>query len=210
MRDINQAPLDENRDDKRKYFRVDDMAFLSYRVVSWAEVRDKQKPKVSKQAAKLTCRANLDRLSRELQPLYNVIKLSNSNVANYLNMLDKKLTLLSDCLLEDEEFEVSVEPQEINISGGGLLFASEKPLAVGSMLELTMRLMPEDVIIYSYAKIITCTDIGTDGEESSVLDNNVKQLKHKIGVEFEFMDDDVRDIITRHVLIREQSLINKL
>ncbi len=205
MKNIDIVP--EN--DKRKYFRIDDMAFLSYRVVSWAEVRDSKKPESSKlesskQLTKLTCKANLDRLSRELQPLYNVIKTSNSNVANYLSMLDKKITLLSDCLIDVEEFEVSVKPQKINISGGGLSFVSDKAIAIGAMLELTMKLMPEDAVVHSYANVITCIEADSSTEE-----NDSMQREYKIGVEFESMDDDVRDIITRHVFVREQRLLNK-
>ena len=201
MKNIDIAP--EN--DKRKYFRIDDMVFLSYRVVSWAEVRDSKKPELTKQVTKLTCKANLDRLSRELQPLYNVIKKSNSNIANYLSMLDKKITLLSDCLIDVEEFEVSVETQNINISGGGgLSFASDKAIAIGAMLELTMKLVPEEVVVHSYAKVITCIESDDSADE-----NDSMQREYQIGVEFEFMDDDVRDIITRHVFVREQRLLNK-
>ncbi len=186
-------------EDKRNYFRIDDMLYLSYRVVSWAEVRSSEMPGPSLQVQQITFKSNLDRLSRELQPLYNVIKRSNSNIAEYLGTLDKKINLLSEYLLEDEDVETDVEPQQVNIGGGGVLFISDKPEVSGAMLELKMKFLTEATSIYSYAKVITCIE----------LDNEGKEKKYKIGVAFEYMDDDVRDLITRHVLIKEQELINK-
>ena len=196
MKDIEIISADE----KREYFRIDDMAFLSYRIVSWVEVRESQKSNPSLPVSNLTFKANLDRLSRELQPLHNVIKLSNSNVAQYLSVLDKKINLLSEYLIEDDETDISVEPQEVNIGGGGLSFVIEKSVAISAMLELTMKLLPEDMVIHSYAKVITCCQVDRQGNE---------KIRYRIGVKFEFMDEDVRDLITRHVLVREQALLNE-
>ncbi len=196
MKDIEIKPENE----KREYFRIDDMAFLSYRIVSWAEVRDSQKPRTNESVSNLTFKANLDRLSRELQPLYNVIKMSSSNVAKYLSVLDQKINLLSDYLIVDDEADISVEPQEVNIGGGGLSFISDKTISIGAMLELTMKLVPEDMVIHSYAKVITSCSVDRKLDE---------KIRYRVGVKFEFMDEDVRDFITRHVLVREQALLNE-
>lgn len=186
-------------DDKRNYFRVDDMAFLTYRVVSWAEVRLLQVRDSSLPVHKYTIKAKLNRLSRELQPLYNVIRKSNSSVAEYLATLDKKITLLTEYMFKEDATENHAELQQINIGGGGLLFVSDKPIVESAMLELKMKLLPEKMCIFSYAKVISCT----------LLENENKKPKYRISVEYEFMDDDVRDLITRHVLHKERSLINR-
>lgn len=194
MKNINKAPAT----DKRKYFRVDDIAFLSYRLVSWAEVRSAQKQEHGLPVHKFTCKANLDRLSRELQPLYKIIKSSNPNLALYLATLDKKLNLLSQYLIDDDETGNDIGPQQVNIGAGGLSFTSDKSVVASAMLELQMKLLPENMCIFSYARVVSCTRL----EESA------EQQGYKIAVEFEFMDDDVRDLITRHVLARELALIN--
>lgn len=186
-------------EDRRKFFRIDDKAVLTYKVVSWADVRSLQKPATSLSVDKFSAKAHLDRLSRELQPLYNVIKSSNSNVAEYLLTLDKKISILSEYLIEDDSFGNDVEPRRVNISAGGLSFVSDRPVAKNAMLELKIKLLPKELYIYSYAKVIFCTRLEEDEESQD----------YKIAVEFEFMDDDVRDLITRHVLLKEQTLINK-
>lgn len=185
--------------EKRDFFRVDDMAFLSYRIISWAEARLLQAPDSSLPVHKHTIMANLDRLSRELQPIYNVIKVSNSNLAEYLSTLDKKITLLSDYIFKEDTTESDVELQQVNIGGGGLSFVSDEPIVENSMLELKMKLLPEETSISSYAKVIACNQNEKE---------NGKQL-YRISVEYVFMDDDVRDLITRHVFHKERSLLNR-
>jgi hypothetical protein len=187
--------------DKRKYFRVDDIVILSYRTVSRAEVRSAQKHYSNLPVQKLAFKANLDRLSRELQPLYNIIKSSNSNIALYLATLDKKINLLSERLIADDDAEndKATEPQHVNIGAGGLSFISDKPFVAGAMLEIQMKLLPEYMVIFSYAIVISCDRL----EESA------EQQDYKIAVEFEYMDDDVRDLITRHVLGKERAYLNK-
>lgn len=186
-------------DDMRKYFRVNDMVSFSYKVLSWADARLLQENTIKKPMHRFMIKTNLERLSRELQPLHKVINSSNSNVAQYLATLDKKISLLSECLLEDDEDDSEIEVQEVNIGGGGLMFFSEKAINVGAMIETKMRLMPEDRKIFSYARVVSCSRLEDQGPCQG----------YKIAVEFKFMDDDVRDLITRHVLLKEQELINK-
>ena len=191
----------DNRPDKadRKYFRIDDIVFMSYKLVSWNEARLLDKPGSNLPVNKPIYKAKMDRLSRELQPLYKVISTSNSSILQCLETLDKKISILSDYLLEeDESVEQDIQPQKVNIGGGGLLFKSEKTILTDSMLELRMKLVPENASIFTYAKVISC-----------IQDKTSEQKSYKIALEYVFMDDDVRNLITRHVLSREQALLNK-
>lgn len=185
--------------DKRKYFRINDMVYFSYNVLSWADARLLQRHDIKIPVHRSMIKTSLDKLSRELQPLHKIIKSSNSNIAQYLAMLDKKISLLSECLLEDEVNDDVIEAKEVVIGGGGLLFISEKAIHTGAMLETKMQLMPEDRKIFSYARVVSCTK----------LEDNMPCQAYKIAIEFKFMDDGVRDLITRHVLLKEQELINK-
>lgn len=183
--------------EKRKYFRVDDIALISYRVVSWEEVRSIENLDHSLSISKHTLKANLDSISRELQPLYNVIKSSSSNIACYLSMLDKKINIISEYLMRDDDDD-EMRLYHINLGAGGFSFISDKYFTAGATLELQLKLLPENTVIYSYAKVVTCA------QQSDDIDTQT----YKSAVEFEFMDDDVRDMITRHVLDKERSLLN--
>ena len=186
--------------DQRNYFRINDIVHLSYRVVSWEEVRSAQTQERSPLKHNYTIKANLDSLSRELQPLYNLIKSGNPDIAEYLTTLDKKINLLGEYLTGNAETEVDIEPQQVNIGAGGLSFTSDNPVIIGAVLEIQMKLLPGNAAIFSYARVISCTG----------LEEGTKQQDYKISVEFEFMHDDVRDLIARHILDKERALINKV
>lgn len=188
-------------EDKRNYFRIDDIAILSYRTVTREEVRSAERQDPHSPINKFKYKTNFDRLSRELKPLYNVIKSSNSNIAQYLALLDKKIDLLSSLLIHDiaAENEDHVEPQHINIGAGGLSFISDKPFIIDTMLEIQMKLLPENIVIFSYARIISC----------DLLKQNQEESEYRIAVEFELMDEDVRDLVIRHVLGKERAYVNK-
>ena len=194
MKNTNKA----SKNERRKYFRIDDIVLLSYRVVPWSDVSSGQKQFSTLPIHKLTFKANLDRISRELQPLYNVIKSSSPGIAQYLASLDKKINLLTEYLLEDNDAENVMKPYQINIGAGGFSFITDEYVAAGSMLELQMKLQPENMTIFSYARVMSCQRQQDSPEQQS----------YKSAVEFEFMDDDVRDLIARHVLGVEQALIN--
>ncbi len=130
--------IKETADDRRNFFRIDDEAVLTYKTVSWKDALAAQKSDASLLVDKFAAKAHLDRLSRELQPLYKVIKASNSNIAESLLTLDKKISLLSEYLIEEDD-EADIAPREVNIGGGGLLFVSDKPVATGAILELKMK-----------------------------------------------------------------------
>lgn len=185
--------------EQRKYFRIDDIALLSFRVISWEEVRSAKKLDNSLPVNKHTFKASLDRLSRELVPLYNIIKSSSPDIAKYLATLDKKINLLGEHLILEDNAETNMRLYHINLGAGGFSFTLDKFIMAGSMLEMQLKLLPENQTIYSYARVISCTR----------QDESTEQQTYKSAVEFEFMDDDVRDMITRHVLGKERALISR-
>lgn len=191
--------VSSNNIDKRKYFRVDDIICLTYKILSWADARDIKKMESDFPAHRFECKAKLDRLSRELQPLHKLIKENSPNVAQYLETIDNKISLLCEYLLDAESVDDETELQEVNIGGGGFMFVSDKPINDDAMLEVKIKLLPENYKIFSYAKVVSCDRA----------DNGAGIEQYKVAVEFKYMDEDVRNLITRHVLLREQELINR-
>lgn len=185
--------------EKRNYFRVDDIAILNYRVVTeknHCEGKNDDQLLIDK----LTLKARFDRITREMQPLYRVIEAGSPEIAQYLSAIDKKLNLLSEYYVEIVMSDMDMVPQKVNLGAGGLSFISESPVMSGAVLELRLVLMPENTGIFSYARVVACIRI-SDGATGTG--------NYRISVEFEHMSDDVQDIISRHVLAREQESISK-
>ncbi len=186
--------------EKRNYFRIDDVAILHYRVLSDEENNNRQDHDDQLVIDKLTLKARFDCISREMQPLYRVIEAGNPEIAQYLSAIDKKLNLLSEYYVEIAMSDMDMSPQRVNLGAGGISFYSSSPAMSGSVVELRLVLLPEHVGIFSYARVVNCT---RDNDEVA------EKGPYKISLEFEHMTDDVRDIITRHVLGKEQASIRK-
>jgi len=187
--------------EKRNYFRIDDVAILHYRIVSEDSHGENKNHDDQLLIDKLTLRARFDCITREMQPLYRVIEAGSPEIAQYLSAIDKKLNLLSEYYVELAMGEMDMAPQKVNLGAGGLSFISASPIMSGAILELRLVLLPEHMGIFSYAKVVACSR-NSDG---------TTELGHyRISVEFDRMNDDVRDIISRHVLAKEQESISKV
>lgn len=185
--------------EKRNYFRIDDVAILHYTVISEDTYSDRQNNDDQLLIDKLTLKARFDCISREMQPLYRVIEAGSPEIAQYLSAIDKKLNLLSEYYVEIAMSDMDMSPQRLNLGAGGIAFNSPSPVMSGSYLELRLVLLPEHIGIFSYARVVNCTRNNNDPEKGS----------YNISAEFENLSDDVRDIITRHVLGKEQASIRK-
>ena len=183
--------------ERRNYFRIDDTAVLHYKVITDEDTASGSHANHQIMADKLTLKARFDSISREMQPLFRVLQAASPDIARYLSSLDKKINLLSEYYVGLVMDDMDMSAQEINLGAGGIAFTARTPVMIGSLLELRLVLLPEHYGIFSYAKVVSCVRV-TDNASA-----------YKISVEFENMSDDVRDVITRHVLSKEQATISK-
>ena len=186
--------------DQREYFRIDDTAIIQYRQVSEDE-QQQLTVVASNFTDRLTLKAKFDTMSRQLQPLHRTIDARHSDIGKYLAAMDRKLNMLAEQLVKDELDEMGNIPQIVNIGAGGMSFSAEVPIMTGTMLELRLVLLPETTGVSTYANVVSCVrKTATESEDDG----------YQIAVHFEHMSDEIRDIISRHVLAREQDRLRKL
>lgn len=181
--------------DRRNYFRIDDVSILYHRPLQNGEASAQGLPdKLS--IDKLTLKARFEYLTREIKPLCKTIEENNPKLAQYLSAIDAKLNMLSEVLMDTVVDDLDKQPQKVNISAGGLSFDSDSALTPGSVMELCVVLLPTNVGIYSHARVVSCKKDADSNEAGKI---------YKVAVEFIKMDDEFRDLISRHVLKREQA-----
>lgn len=180
--------------DRRNYFRIDDVTILYYRQIREGESEELEQS-LRLTVDRLTLKAKFESLTRELSPLSKSIAQDSPKLAQYLAAIDAKLNLLSEVLMDGAVDELHAKPRQVNISAGGLSFLSESPMAPGSLLELQIVLLLSNVGIYSKARVVFCK------KES---DDNKGNREYRVAVEFVQMDEEFRDLISRHVLKLEQ------
>ena len=180
--------------EQRQYFRVEDMPILHYRELpgeSEDTICDRpRQPWVEK----LTLRTRFDAITREMQPLRRILANRSKNLSDYLHAVDKKLDILAESLLHDVMDDIDSEPQRVNIGAGGISFSTDRPIMAGNYLELCLILLPENAGIHTYGRVVGCKRNAGKPDDSD----------YRISVQFECMSESERDIITRHVLKKEQ------
>lgn len=181
--------------ERRSYFRIDDDAILDFRLVSEEELEPDRDFEHQQLVDRLTLRARFESISREFVPILREIEASSPALAKYLSSIDKKLNILCELHMDVVVKGMNMTPQKINLGAGGISFFASKPLPAGSILELSVVLLPEFVGIFAYARVVTCTCASDDMDGVGA---------YKISVEFQRISEDVRDTIIRHVLNREQ------
>jgi hypothetical protein len=185
--------------EQREYFRIDDTAIVQYRIISEDEYQ--QLAVIGNDILdKLTLKAKFDYMSRQLQPLHRTITSSHPDIAQFLSILDQKLNMLTEQMVKDEISEVDHRPQVVNIGAGGMSFSAESPLMTGALLEIRLVLLPEMTGVSTYANVVSC--VRKNAADSA-------EAEYQVAVHFENMSDEVRDIISRHVLTKEQSMLRK-
>ncbi len=184
----------DNERDRRDYFRIDDISILKHTIVDANNVLTKDEMLFQQRKKRLTLKAKLESMTREMRPIHEMIAARSEKIAQYLSMIDKKLEIISDCMVSSELIEMEIEPSEINLGAGGISFLSNSPIMAGGLVEIELVLLPENNVVFSCAKVINCNRMDRAEKDK----NN-----YKIAVEFIDMDEEVRDLISRHVIKKE-------
>lgn len=185
-----------SKTERREYFRIDDEAILDFRLLSEEECQLLEKQKSPMDMDKFSIKAKLENITREVQPILRSIEESNPKLAIYLTLIDRKIDLLSNAIIEDEVNELGYKSQKVNLSTGGLSFNSVESLEPGSMIKIKLILLPEKLAVSSYAEVVKCSH------------HDITKDEYTLAVQFEYMNDEMRDLISRHVLDRDRALIN--
>ena len=185
--------------ESRKFFRIDDQIILHYSIVSDKDKTEDEVQSLQQSIDRFTLKARFDVLTLEIQPLHHkVIDSCSPDVALYLSAIDKKLNTLSEYFVMAEMSDMDMTLQDVNIGAGGMAFSSSNPIMVGTKIELRFILLPKLTGIFSYAKVVSCSNTNVNKDGKSYL----------IAVEYEDMISDDRDLIISHVITRERAAIS--
>ena len=179
----------DSKTERRECYRIDDNAIFQYRMLAEEESEIIKERGISLALDNFSIYAKLDHITHEARPLLRAIETKDSKLAAYLALIDEKIELLSRTALENDIYEVGSETQEINLSTGGLSFEAGNKVEPGSMMKLKLVLLPDRIGVSSYAKVVKCVQCDD---------------KYLISVSFEYMGDEVRDLISRHILHKDR------
>lgn len=177
------STLDE--EERREYYRIDDMIALQIKSLSAPDAASKEVLLDDSPLFNLLSELHLSEF--EAQHLLRQINEKDRSLAAFLKVQNKRLDLLSQVMARGLLNEVGA-PQPVILSEGGIDFQHPAPLAPDTHLAVKLVLMPQALGLLLRARVTHCAPKG-DGFE--------------VGTEFESMTDAQRQLLARYILQKQ-------
>lgn len=178
-------------DDRREYYRIEDTIALDFSPLHGAEAQASEPLHDDSQLFNLL--SDLHLLDFESQHLLRHISERDRTLANYLKVINKRIDLLGQTLAQSLLRDI-VTQRQVSLSEGGINFNHTESVDVGSHLALRMVLMPQALGLLLRARVTHCRQ-KTDGH-------------YEIGTEFEALTEAQRQLLARHI-IQKQALARR-
>ncbi|MDD2670834.1 MAG: PilZ domain-containing protein [Syntrophales bacterium] len=164
----------------REFSRVDTCVPLQYHLIPEDE-RDAIRSRIISRAS-LVASAELPELQDEA-------------LSAWFKTISGKLDTIIDLLTSQKEGFASLPMRRVNISGGGMSFATGEKFKAGDILELQMTLyMNQPVTLFIYGEAISCE--GRDGS-------------YKTAVKFVHADEEVINAIVKFVFEIQREILRE-
>jgi hypothetical protein len=175
-----------SHEERRKYFRVDDVLPVVIKRMSadMASTKAKVCPGFFPGFGFLT--------THDKTPDADI----NPHIWEMLVEINNKLNLVLEKLSFESEGLTKAESKQVSLSAAGIRIRTRESYDIGTALEIQMLInttSPSWVVVY--------------GEVARV--DQLDQGEYEIGVSFFDMDDEVRDIINYYTLKRQRELIRR-
>ena len=177
------STLDE--EERREYYRIDDMIALQIKPLSGPDAASKEVLLDDSPLFNLLSELHLSEF--EAQHLLRQLSEKDRSLAALLRIQNKRLDLLSQIMARGLLDEVGA-PQPVIISEGGIDFLHPTPLALDAHLAVKLVLMPQALGLLLRARVTHC---------------DAKGGAFAIGTEFESMTDAQRQLLARYILQKQ-------
>jgi hypothetical protein len=168
--------------EKRQFFRVNDVIPLILK-------------KMPPAASALKARLMPGMLQQSFEPaLADDDRLSDSNLLRMLTAIDAKLNLILARLSTRDSGLINAENYQVNLSEGGICLTLPDAYAVGDLIEIKMMLSS-----IPYSALLVC------GLVERV--QKLTEESFEVAVAFIEMEDDVREVLSRHILHRQRGML---
>lgn len=173
--------------EKRQFFRIQQDVIFDYKCVNTDAVTHISAEHHFDHANSLGLFTRFQQFDNDTNPILENIRESNSGVAEYLEMLNQKVNLLSQQILSHEAVAAhDSESGQIDLSQGGIGFNAPINIGVETWVALKLVFLPSYTGLVTYAQV-TRTQLLEDGN-------------YLIGARFHQLNNEQHKIIARQVM----------
>lgn len=185
-------------EDRRRFFRIDDAVNLYYKVVDEKTVNsaNKMSDNVLSSCSLVTA---LDVLSQKSKLIVNRIEKKEPDVAEYLKLMDSKISLLTQTVLQKENDLSDSELCNTNLSASGLAIEVDAPVKEGEFIEVKLFLSSCVAVILLYGKVIYCRKNNNSNSTSP----------YQVGIDYINLREEDREILIKHIVKRQMQQIRE-
>ncbi len=185
--------------ERRRYYRIEDRVALRYRVLDERELAEALAAQRTGYPDKLSLASGFAAASTQMRHTLERFRREMPDVASYLEALNEKLDMLMQMLATSDDDLGDAPTHEVNLSASGISFTATDPVAVDTAIELKMLLFPTYTCVLAFGTVVHCGP-ADDGRPSG---------RYTIGVDFTHLREDDRDLIARHVTMRQSSMLRE-
>ena len=185
-------------DERRRFFRIEDLVHLTYRVIDDGEMSKKTELLGKGVLEQFMVMSSLSAITAEMAATFRKIEIDNPDIAAYLKALDKKVELIGKAIMLDEVDAAENKAAAVNLSASGIAFHTNEILPVDSHVELKMMLLPSYTGILTYGKVVGNDSIDGDSE-----------YRNQVRIDFTHLRDEDRDMLIKHVIRKQGDMLRE-
>lgn len=192
--------MNENSQERRRFYRINDRVSLNYRVVQPADLEKEIVRTSRKQKEMAELRNAVYAIDARLDVINQQLKEDNPVLAEVLTLFQRKIALHESMLgIDDFDDSAFSQAREINLSANGLAFDAETPLSEGSCLKLELVTYPEHHYIRVFANVVKCYQLQDD-----------RSSGYHVAVEFRSISNEDEEKIVNHIFKKQAEELKKL
>ncbi len=193
--------MNNDANNRRRFFRIVDEVGVSYRVLSEAE-RDAQQDQSEGTSHYVDKLSVMHKYNEEMNVVLERLQTSNPDAATAIDCLNKKLDAFLMMLELDNLITQRAchRVEEASISASGIAFPVGEQVAQASILVLDLLLRPSSNHVNAMGRVISC-DALSDADS---------ELGYYLRVEFMDMNEKDREILIQHIVQRQGALLRAL
>ncbi len=188
---------------RRSFFRLLDRVYVEYRPVTKEEVDKALASRTTSTPPKDDFNNQMDQLSAQLHTLTSAIRSEDPAIAQYLEVLNKKVDLVAGIVFFDRFRNLPGEGKRVrtttlDLSEGGVSFNSKTPRNIGDYLDMRLAIVGARLGVRIFGRIVQCVEKIHDGT-----------TYHRLGAEFVMLQEYDRRQIARFIMDRQRERIQQ-
>jgi len=169
--------------ERRQYFRIKNRLFIGYELIDSEHEFSASNSDNSKSLPFAHLLGELNGIVSANDAHIETLNSQQQPTIDHINELNTKLAQLTQYMIQSLNLSYN-ELLEVDLSGGGIRFESERSMPIGQKLKLELVLVPEYYYLVVYAEVVDCQPI-----------NN----RFELAISFDQIKEADRDAIIRHV-----------